>query len=182
MSDFIKAGFPFSLPTRWTCWNPTKTWAQDVVSSLWEGTNEIWQRKVKWKVMEWCRLHQDDSCRNSWRVNSKGWCSKDEPCSDVNIKPMAGDEDGSLCQWMVPESSPPGLFWCECSVFLLSGPELTQAQSRNVTLLYALIEMKCHTWGMLGTLYSESKVARGHLKCLLSCSCRAASLHTNKCY
>lgn len=68
------------------------------------------------------------------------------------------------------ESSPPGLSQREGSACLLCG--LTRAHSRNVTSQYDLEETKCHTWGMLGTWCSGGEVTTGHVRCLLSWSCR----------
>lgn len=50
------------------------------------------------------------------------------------------------------ESSPPGRSQCGGSACPVCVPALTRAHSRNVPPQYDLKEMKCHTWGMLGTL------------------------------
>lgn len=78
------------------------------------------------------------------------------------------------------ESSPPGPSQYESPACLLRGPELTRAHSRDATPRYDLKEMKCHTWGMLGTLCSGGEVTTGRVWCLLSCSCRAFSLRQTR--
>lgn len=77
------------------------------------------------------------------------------------------------------EASPPGLSQCEGSARLLCG--LTRAHIRNVTSQYDLGGTKCHTWGMLGTWCSGGEVTMGHVRCLLSWSCRTEWLMRQCC-
>ena len=80
------------------------------------------------------------------------------------------------------ESSPPGpASQCERSARPPPWPSAdTRAHRRNATPQYDLKEMKCHTWGMLGTRRSGGEVTTGHVRCvlllLLLWSCRAFSL------